>query len=197
VAVLLAAALAAGAMAVVTLGGSTSPSAPARDAAPTAPTPGTGEPSPTPVRPPAVPADWTAYTEPTEGWTVFSPARYAVSDRGALTQLRDESTRYTLRVDDVAASGSALSALQAFSTVLTGQLAGYQQRRVEPVQFRGWDAAELEFTYSDAGADLRVVDRSFVVDGRRYSLWWQTNADRFEESRPEFERIAGAFLPAR
>jgi hypothetical protein len=145
-----------------------------------------------------VPADWTAYTDPVEGWTVYTPPGYAATDRGAAKQLRDESTRFTLRVDDSpAARTTALESWQAFSPVLAKQLGSYQQLRLEPVQFRGWDAADLEFSYSDSGADLHVVDRTFTVGGRSYSLWWQTNADRFAQSLPEFEQIAATFVPAR
>ena len=156
----------------------------------------TASPAFTAARPTAVPADWVAYTDPSQRWTVFTPPGYTVSDRGQLKQLRDESTRFTLRVDSTSPRTSALQSWQAFSPVLAQQLGSYQQLRLEPVQFRGWDAADLEFTYSDSGADLHVVDRTFTVGGRSYSLWWQTNADRFASSLPQFEQIAATFVPA-
>jgi hypothetical protein len=121
-----------------------------------------------------------------------------VSDRGQLKQFRDPDTRYTLRVDfSRSPRPSSLQAWQEFAPTLAGRLGSYQQLRLEPVEFRGWDAADLEFTYSDSGADLHVVDRTFVVDGRSYALYWQTAADRFAGSLEEFEQIAAAFVPAR
>jgi eukaryotic-like serine/threonine-protein kinase len=150
-------------------------------------------------RPDGVPADWIEYTHPEQGWTLFHPADYAVTDRGRLKQFRDESTRYTLRVDYTDSPRSnALQAWQEASPGFAAQLADYEELRLENVEFRGYDAAELEFTYRDpgSGALLRVLDRNLVVDGRAYALYWQVSADRFEDSLEEFERLAAAFVPA-
>jgi eukaryotic-like serine/threonine-protein kinase len=151
-------------------------------------------------RPDGVPADWIEYTHPEQGWTLFHPADYAVTDRGRLKQFRDESSRYTLRVDYTdSPRPSALQAWQEASPSFAAQLADYEELRLENVEFRGYDAAELEFTYRDpgSGAQLRVLDRNLIVDGRAYALYWQVSADRFEESLEEFERLAAAFVPAR
>jgi eukaryotic-like serine/threonine-protein kinase len=148
-------------------------------------------------RPEGVPAGWEAYTHPTQGWTLFHPPSYEVSDRGTLKQFRDPNRRYTLRVDYTdTPKQSAVQAWEEYSPVLAGRLAEYSERRLEPLEYRGWDAADLEFTYSDSGTDLHVLDRTFVVDGRGYALYWQTAEDRFADSLAEFERLAAAFVPA-
>jgi hypothetical protein len=41
-----------------------------------------------------------------------------------------------------------------------------------------------------------VLDRTFIVDGRAYALYWQVPAADFEASLDEFERLAMAFVPA-
>lgn len=170
-------------------------SSPTPSPAPSSPAPAGATPSPS-ARPSGVPADWQAYTHPTQGWTLWHPASYTVSDRGALKQFRDESTRFTLRVSSVAApQQGALGATQAFAAAVSTQLGGYAQVRLEPLPLPGQDAAELEFTYTDAGADLRVLNRTLVVNGQAYSLYWQTNADRFGPSLPVFEQIAASFTP--
>jgi eukaryotic-like serine/threonine-protein kinase len=161
------------------------------------PSPEAEEPEAEVERPEGVPADWEQYTHPEQGWTLFHPAGYGVTDRGTLKQFRDDSSRYTLRVDYTDdPRPSALQAWQEASPGFAQRLNGYQEQRLEQVEFRGWDAADLEFTYSDSGADLRVLDRTFVVDGRAYALYWQVPADRFEASLEEFERLAAAFVPA-
>jgi hypothetical protein len=150
-------------------------------------------------RPEGVPADWEQYTHPDQGWTLFHPAAYTVSDRRTLKQFRDESTRYTLRVDYTESPRpSAVQAWQEASASFAQSLTDYQQLRLEPVEFRGYDAADLEFIYLDpgSGAQLRVLDRTFTVDGRAYALYWQVSTDRFEASLEEFERLAAAFVPA-
>ena len=172
-----------------------SPTAPADE--PTDGPTGTGAPEePDGERPDGVPADWVAWTHPDEGWTLFHPSSYEVSSRNGLTQFRDESTRFTLRVDGDVAGDSPLAVEQQVAAAFADALGGFTQIRLEPVDGPGEEAAELEFTYSDSGADLRALHRAFVADGRTYTLWWQTTADRFEESRAEFERLAGALVPA-
>jgi hypothetical protein len=144
-----------------------------------------------------VPADWASYTHPEQGWTLFHPSTYAVTDRGTLKQFRDEGRRYTLRIDYTdAPRPSSLQAWREASPGFAAQLAGYQEQRLEEVDFRGFDAADLEFTYTDGGTQLRVLDRTFIADGRAYALYWQVSADNFPASLGEFERLAAAFVPA-
>lgn len=152
------------------------------------------------ARPEGVPADWVPYEHPTQGWALFHPPSFEVSDRGDLKQFRNDQTRYTLRIDYTAdPRPSALQAWQEASPAFARALTNYQQLRLEPVEFRGLDAADLEFTYSDSGADLRVLDRTFIVerDGDReaFTLYWQVPADRFQQSLSQFEQLAAAFVP--
>ncbi len=46
------------------------------------------------------------------------------------------------------------------------------------------------------GADLRAVHRALQAGDRVHTLWWQTNADRFDASLSEFEALAKGFVPA-
>ena len=148
-------------------------------------------------RPEGVPADWAQFTHPSQDWELYHPENYAVTERRGLTQFRDDETRYTLRVDGAVDGSSALAAEQAVASSFSAALGGYQQLRLEEVEVEGAEeAAELEFTYSDSGADLRALHRAVTVDGRTYTFWWQTNADRFESSLEQFEALTSAFVPA-
>ncbi|MEU1044993.1 protein kinase [Streptomyces sp. NPDC005897] len=53
----------------------------------------------------------------------------------------------------------------------------YQKIRIEKVDYRGWNAADWEFTYTDGGTKYRTVDRGFVVnDHQGYALMYTAKA---------------------
>lgn len=67
----------------------------------------------------------------------------------------------------------------------------YEQIRIEAVEYRGYEAADWEFTYEG----LHVINRVFVVDGVGHSLFFQTGTADFAEARADFDAIARAFRP--
>ena len=163
-------------------------SSPGRSAAPST------EPSQPPI---ALPAGWTQYTDPQEGWSIGVPPGYERSTRGELVQFRDDQTRRTLRIDySTGPTQSALAAWQAFSPQLAGRLADYKELRVEKVDYKGLDAADLEFTYFDQ-TGLHVLDRTFISTSgeESFALYWQVPAEDWAASVPLFEQIAATFLP--
>ncbi|GAA2763526.1 serine/threonine-protein kinase [Streptomyces paradoxus] len=55
--------------------------------------------------------------------------------------------------------------------------AQYKQIRIEKVEYRGWNTADWEFTYTDGGTKYRTIDRGFVVDDRQgYALMYTAKA---------------------
>ncbi|MET9351464.1 serine/threonine-protein kinase [Streptomyces sp. NPDC006617] len=53
----------------------------------------------------------------------------------------------------------------------------YQKVRIEKVGYRGWNAADWEFTYTDGGTKYRTIDRGFVVnDHQGYALMYTAKA---------------------
>ncbi|CAL9555715.1 serine/threonine-protein kinase [Streptomyces sp. enrichment culture] len=53
----------------------------------------------------------------------------------------------------------------------------YRKIRIEKVGYRGWNAADWEFTYTDGGTKYRTVDRGFVVnDHQGYALMYTAKA---------------------
>jgi hypothetical protein len=93
--------------------------------------------------PAALPAGWTRYEEPDEGWSIGVPPGYEQSTyRETQVQLRDPKTRRTLRIDfSDDPAPSALQAWEAFSPQLATRLGDYEELRVEKVEFQGLDAA--------------------------------------------------------
>ncbi|OLZ71088.1 serine/threonine protein kinase [Streptomyces sp. IMTB 2501] len=53
----------------------------------------------------------------------------------------------------------------------------YRKIRIEKVDYRGWNTADWEFTYVDAGTGYRSIDRGFVVNGHQgYGLMYTAKA---------------------
>ena len=145
-----------------------------------------------------LPKGWTRYVDEAEGWSIGVPPGFVQSTyRGTQVQFRDPQARRTLRIDYTTDPGpSALEDWQGFSPQLAGSLGQYQELRLEEVDFKGLDAADLEFTYFDQ-TELRVVDRRVVAeDGESaYALYWQVRASDWEAALPVFEEMAATFDP--
>lgn len=57
----------------------------------------------------------------------------------------------------------------------------YHRIRIEQVDYRGWNAADWEFTYSDNGTQYRTIDRGFVVnDHQGYALMYSAKSARWK-----------------
>jgi serine/threonine protein kinase len=153
-------------------------------------------PSPSPTPAIAVPAGWTSYTDE-RGWSIGVPPGFEPGTRNGLVQFRNDDTRRTLRVDySDEPKQSALAAWQAASPQFADALTDYQQLRLENVDFKGLDAADLEFTYFDQ-TKLRVLDRTFITASgeEAFALYWQVRAEDFDAALPLFEQMAATFQP--
>ena len=156
----------------------------------------TGGPATPPAQPGALPAGWTRYEDPQDGWSVGVPPGYVRSDRNGQVQFRNDEQRRTLRIDAEPPRGEPLEVWEQFSRSLAGTLRDYQEVRLEAAEYRGLPAADLEFTFFDQ-TDLRVLDRTFVdaAGDRAYSLYWQTNARDWDEALPVFRQLLETFQP--
>ncbi len=167
----------------------------------TAPAPETTQPAPPPSSAPApttpapeepaaagVPAGWSTDTG-AEGWTVALPPGYEQTGTGEYVQA---STRRTLRVDTGPANPPAVADRQAQATDFAQRHPTYEEIRIEPVDYRGYEAADWEFTYEG----LHVLNRVFVVGDRGYSLFLQTPEGDAEGGVADLRGIAEAFRPA-
>jgi serine/threonine protein kinase len=167
-------------------GGSTNPSTPSSH--PSAGASGSGL---------AAPPGWSVHHD-TSG-TVAVPASYAVGVFQGLPQYKDSATGRTVRVTTTGSNGGKSDAVkdrQAQAKAFAAHYPSYRELSIAKDDFRGWQGADWEFTYSDGGADLHALDRVFVINGRGYSLFFQTHAtDDWAKARADFDRIAAAFQP--
>jgi hypothetical protein len=61
------------------------------------------------------------------------------------------------------------------------QRSQYERIRIEKVGYRGWNAADWEFTYVEGGTEYRSIDRGFVVrDDLGYGLMYTAKASKWD-----------------
>ncbi|MCW2573447.1 MAG: putative serine/threonine protein kinase [Frankiales bacterium] len=145
----------------------------------------------------AVPAGWVIHRA--SDWTVAVPPSYTPGFFNGAPQYKDRTTGRTLRVSTTSA-GTGTSDVVADRRFQAAAFAGthpsYREIGIGKAAYRGREAADWEFTYSDGGADLHALSRVFVVNGRGYSLFFQTHAtDDWAAARADFDRIAASFQP--
>ncbi|WP_225836052.1 serine/threonine-protein kinase [Streptomyces sp. NK08204] len=74
----------------------------------------------------------------------------------------------------------------------------YTKIRIEKVGYRGWNAADWEFTYVEGGTKFRSVDRGFVVnDHLGYALMYTAKASNWgsDLSRDTWKTLRRSFQP--
>jgi hypothetical protein len=144
-----------------------------------------------------VPAGW--QTHSSSGWTVAVPASYSASTYNGFPQYKDASTGRTLRVSTTGAGGGKADAVKDRrdqASFFAKKHAAYHEISIASASYRGYEAADWEFTYDEGGTTLHALSRVFVVDGKGYSLFFQTRgSDSWSAARAEFDQIAGAFQP--
>ena len=136
-----------------------------------------------------LPEGWST-AEGSAGWTVALPPGYSSSGGGEYVQ---SSTGRTLRVETGKGKKDAVADREAQAKDFERRHPTYEEIRIDAADYRGYEAADWEFTYEG----LHAVNRVFVTpDGTGYSLFFQTPEGDFGDAEPEYERIVEAFQPA-
>ena len=135
----------------------------------------------------SVPAGWRTY-DGSAGWTVAVPPGYTSQGGGAY---RDAATGRTLRIETGAGQPDAVADRRAAARSFRSRHPSYREISIRSADYRGYEAADWEFTYEG----LHVIDRVFVVKGTGHSLYFQTRSADFAAARADFDRIAAAFDP--
>jgi hypothetical protein len=144
-----------------------------------------------------VPSGWVTHSD--DGWTVAVPPSYTPGFFNGFPQYKDKATGRTLRVSTTAPGGGKSDAVQdrrVQAAAFAAKHDNYREIAIAKADYRGLEAADWEFTYDDGGASLHALSRVFVVDGRGYSLFFQTRStDDWTAARADFDKIAAAFRP--
>jgi hypothetical protein len=126
--------------------------APGPTAAPTTAAPTTTEATTTTVPPtsaPQLPAGWTAYRDEGSGYQIAYPASWEVDQHDRGTEFGDRSVPTMMRVNAESPPVPDPMAAEAQSSQQRAERHenGYQQTRLEPINFQGRPGALLEYTF--------------------------------------------------
>ena len=105
-----------------------------------------------------------------QGWTLTRVSADHWRYRGATGSLDVEWTPAT--------TGSPLATLRSDESRTSGSYPDYHRLSLQKVGYRGWSAADWEWTYTGSGsAQLRSIERAFAPDGPGgYTIDWTASA---------------------
>jgi hypothetical protein len=143
----------------------------------------------------AVPGDWVTYTDPKVGYTLAHPPGWRVRALdGTRTDITDPRTRSYLRIDWTDTPGpSPEGAWEAQSRSFGSRHGRYDEIRIDPTSYKGFDAAVWEYAYSAGGARLHAVNLGFVTGTHGFALNFQTHEQRWDGSQDLFEAFKASF----
>jgi hypothetical protein len=78
------------------------------------------------------------------------------------------------------------------------QRSEYKKIRIEGVDYRGWNTADWEFTYSEGGTEYRTIDRGFVVNEQLgYALMYTAKAANWDSDlrKDTWQTLTDSFKP--
>jgi eukaryotic-like serine/threonine-protein kinase len=145
----------------------------------------------------ALPAGFHLHTDPT-GFVVAVPDGWTRSTEGPRTYFREPGGRRFLLVDQTTEpKDDALTDWQAQEPSVAARLSGYERISLDRIDYRGWNAADWEFTWDGRSEPTHVLNRNVrVSDARAYALYWSTPERQWADSRGMFDVIAASFQPA-
>lgn len=146
---------------------------------------------------PSAPSEWVTYTDGATGFSIRHPPEWGVRRSGSITDFVDPERPGTyLRVDHVQPPASSpVEAWRAQERSLSSRYANYKRVQLEPTTFQDLPAAVWEFTYTDSGVELHVLDLGFVTDRYSFAINFQTREADWSRLRPVFESFKAGFRP--
>lgn len=146
---------------------------------------------------PAVPAGFRLHVDET-GFAVAVPTDWTVSRDGSRTDFVEPGGGRFLRIDQTQTpKADPVADWQAQEAGVSARLGGYARIRIEPVDYRDYDAADWEFTWRADSGDLHVLNRNTITGpNRAYAIYWSTPDAVWADSLPVFDVITDSFAPA-
>jgi hypothetical protein len=147
--------------------------------------------SPTTAAPEGAPPGWVTYTDPKVGYRIAHPPGWRVTPLdGTRTDITDPGTGTYLRVDWTDKPGpSPEGAWESLSRSFGARHEAYQEIRIEPTTYKGFDAALWEYAYTSGGARLHAVNLGMVTGRYGFALNFQAAESRWAE----FEAFKASF----
>jgi hypothetical protein len=144
-----------------------------------------------------VPAGFRAYTDST-GFSLVLPNGWTTRRKGTDVIAQEPGGRsYLLIAQTTKPQPDALKDWQEQEASAPSRFTGYHRLRLQRVDYKDWNCADWEFTWTPSGGPLHVLNRNIRVNDRRaYALYWSVPSDRWQALRPSFDAIAASFTPA-
>jgi eukaryotic-like serine/threonine-protein kinase len=140
--------------------------------------------------------DWSKYTDPATGFTIDYPSDWRVSREGNYTDFRHPDSAAALRVvvqdsNSRSAEAAWLDLERRFKT----EQQGYSRIRLEPTEFKGYGAAEWEFTYVRRNVQLHNLDLGVVTGAKGFTLNFEARQSDWEIVKAFMDRFERSFEP--
>jgi len=103
-----------------------------------------------------------------------------------------------LRVDQIPQAGpDAEQAWLDAEPAIADSLSGYSRIRIEPLDYRGWQSADWEFTWEGESGSVHVLNRGIITEPRGFALYMSGPDATWEaKSLPVFRVAAATFEPS-
>jgi hypothetical protein len=107
---------------------------------------------------------------------------------------RDPVTGAYMRVDWTDAPGTdVVGTAENFEVGFADRHENYHRVKLDAAVFKGFDAVDWQYTFSDGGADLRAINLQFVTGTHGFALNFQTRAEDWEALQEELEIFKQTF----
>jgi hypothetical protein len=150
-----------------------------------------------PPAPAVVPPGWSVHTDPTIGYQVAVPPGWRVDrDGDTSTELRDESSPTVLRIDwQQDPQVDPVTAEQQASQEHAAERNDYNQARLEPAEFKGLQAALLEFTYREDDETWHVLELGIRAARHHVAMAIEARDRDWGSGWALFEAFKQSFVP--
>lgn len=143
-----------------------------------------------------VPAGFRLHRDPT-GFAVAVPKGWQVKREGSLVNFVDPDGGGFLRIGQTTdPKPDPVADWRSQEESVSQDLPGYKRIRIEPVDYRGWEAADWEFTWQSDGGQIHVLNRNVITGpDHAYALYWSMPEGSWEQSLSAFRAVARSFRP--
>jgi len=140
--------------------------------------------------------DWSKYTDPDTGFTIDYPSDWRVTREGNYTDFRHPDSAAALRVvvqdsNSRSAEAAWLDLERRFRT----EQQSYSRIRLEPTEFKGFTAAEWEFTYERRNVQLHNLDLGVVTGAKGFTLNFEARQSDWNIVKAFMDRFQDSFQP--
>ena len=140
--------------------------------------------------------DWSEYTDPSTGFRIDYPSEWQVTREGQYTDFRHPDSAAALRVVVQDSNGrSAEEVWLELERRFRAEQQSYSHIRLEATEFRGFSAAEWEFTYTKSGVQLHNLDLGVVTGSKAFTLNFEARASNWAVVKAYMERFQSSFRP--